>query len=121
MSCSSSGPGIAISDAPGGIVPFEDVGSVQFGEHQPISFEEARRRTWLRQRELEALKEMNEERERERERERGRRGQAWEGRRESAAPPPYPVDNTIPTEEAIVGGMARPGGLPFGRSKYERG
>lgn len=101
MSRSSSGPGVAISDAHSGIVPFEDAGSVQFGEHQPISFGEARRRTWLRQRELEALREVDEERERERER----------GRRESAAPPPYPVDNTIPTEEAIVGGMARPGGL----------
>lgn len=64
MSRSSSEPGVAISDAPGGIVPFEDVGSVQFGEHQPIGFEEARRRTWLRQRESEALREVDEEKER---------------------------------------------------------
>ena len=109
MSRSSSGPGVAISDAPGGIVPFEDAGSVQFGEHQPISFEEARRRTWLRQRELEALREVDEERSR------GKKGEAWErekvGRRQGAAPPPYPVDNTIPTEEGIVGVKVRSGGL----------
>ena len=93
MSRSSSGPGVAISDAPGGIVPFEDAGSVQFGEHQPISFDEARRRTELHEARL---------------RERLRRT------KENAAPPPpppYPVDNIIPTEEAIVGGNAGPGGL----------
>lgn len=51
MSRSSSGPGIAISDAAGdglGIVRFEDAGLIQFGEHPPISFEDARRRAHQR-------------------------------------------------------------------------
>lgn len=104
MSRSSSGPGVAVSDAPGGIVRFEDAGSVQFGEHQPISLEEARRRTWQyearlreRQMEMEVMRVVE------------RDGVMRDGgrRRESA---PYPENNLIPTEEGIVGG-GRPRGL----------
>lgn len=119
MSRSSSGPGVAVSDAPGGIVRFEKAGSVQFGEHQPISLEEARRRTLehearLRERrgEMEALKEVDEERWRQRrveewERQKGRVMQEGDGRRESA---PYPESNLMPTEEGIVRGTG-PRGL----------
>ncbi|CAF9927161.1 hypothetical protein IMSHALPRED_007139 [Imshaugia aleurites] len=119
MSRSSSGPGVAVSDAPGGIVRFDTAGSVQFGEHQPISLEEARRRTWqhearLRERhgEMEALKEVDEERWRqmrvqEWERQKGSVLQEGEGRRVSA---PYPENNLIPTEEGIVAGSG-PRGL----------
>lgn len=140
MSRSSSGPGVAVS---GGIVHFDDAGSVQFGEHQPISLDEARRRTGLyearlreRHREMEALREVDEERWR------LRRGQEWEReirekgatvvaaergpsgaaeeedragrmRRESA---PYPETNLIPTEEEAgsvrgAGTSSRPRGL----------
>ena len=112
MSRSSSGPGVRVPDAPGGIVRFEDAGSVQFGEHQPISVEEARQRTWLhetrlreRQREMEALREVDEERWRQRrgaefEREKGTILQQGEEKRKSA---PYPEDNLIPTEHDMVG------------------
>ena len=118
MSRSSSGPGVAVSDAPGGIVCFDSAGSVQFGEHQPISLEEARRRTWqhevmLRERHgaMGALKEVDEKRWRQRkieewERQKGRVVQEGDGRRESA---PYPENSLIPTEEGIVGG-GRPRG-----------
>ena len=119
MSRSSSGPGVAVSDAPGGIVPFDSAGSVQFGEHKPISLEEARQRTWehevkLRERHggMEALKEVDEERWRQRkieewERQKGRVVQEVDGRRESA---PYPENSLIPTEDGIVRG-GRPRGL----------
>ncbi len=119
MSRSSSGPGVAVSDAPGGIVRFDSAGSVQFGEHRPISLEEARRRTWEyelrlreRRREMEALEEVDEERWRQRrveewERQKGMLTQVGDGRRESA---PYPENSLIPTEEGIVRG-GRPRGL----------
>ncbi|KAF6235486.1 hypothetical protein HO173_006169 [Letharia columbiana] len=119
MSRSSSGPGVAVSDAPGRIIRFDNAGSVQFGEHQPISLEEARRRTKQhavrlqdRHREMEALKEVDEEswrrrRVEERKRQKGRVMQEGEGRRESA---PYPENNLIPTEEGIVR-EGRPRGL----------
>ena len=119
MSRSPSGPGLAVSDAPGGIVHFENAGSVQFGDHQPISLEEARRRTWeheakLRERysNTEASKEEDEERWRQRgveelARQKGRVMHEGGGRRESA---PYPENNLIPTEEGIVRG-SRPKGL----------
>ena len=119
MSRSSSGPGVAVSDVPGGIVRFDRAGSVQFGEHQPISLEEARHRTWQhevrlreRHREMEALKEVDEERWRQRrveewERQKERVVQEGEGRRVSA---PYPETNLIPTEEEVVG-RSRPRGL----------
>lgn len=113
MSRSSSGPGLAVLDAPGGIVRFDSAGSVQFGEHQPISLEEARRRTGEhearlreRHREMEALKEGDEEmwrrnRVEEWERQKGRVMQEGEGRRESA---PYPENSLIPTGNGIVSG-----------------
>ncbi|KAL8730068.1 MAG: hypothetical protein Q9181_004782 [Wetmoreana brouardii] len=47
LSRSSSGPGLAIDTASGhglGIVPFD--GQLRFGDHNPISIEEARQRTW---------------------------------------------------------------------------
>ena len=47
MSRSSSGPGLAIDGAAGhglGIIPFD--GHLRFGEHNPISIEDARRRAW---------------------------------------------------------------------------
>ncbi|KAL8705748.1 MAG: hypothetical protein Q9201_001143 [Fulgogasparrea decipioides] len=47
LSRSSSGPGLAIDDSSShglGIVPFD--GQLRFGEHNPISIEEARQRTW---------------------------------------------------------------------------
>lgn len=120
MSRSSSGPGVAI---PGGIVHFDDAGSVQFGEHQPISLEEARRRTGLyearlreRHREMEALREIDEEKWR------LRRGREWEREKEDLVTQrgaggvededagekmrrgsaPYPETNLIPTEEAAA-------------------
>ncbi len=103
MSRSSSGPGVAVSEAPGGIVRFDDAASVQFGEHQPVVLEEARRRNWLRQREVDEGR-WGERRGR-REGEAG--GEAGgEGRRESA---PYPEDNRIPTGEEV--GVGRPRGL----------
>lgn len=48
MSRSSSGPGFRIDGIPGdglGLVSFDEPGLVQFGEHSPISVEDARRRT----------------------------------------------------------------------------
>lgn len=98
---------------------FENAGSVQFGEHQPISLEEARRRTWeheanLRERysNMEALKEEDDKIWRQRgaegwPRQKGRVMHEGEGRRESA---PYPENNLIPTEGGIVRG-SRPRGL----------
>lgn len=120
MSRSSSGPGVAISDAPGGIVRFDSAASVQFGEHQPISLEEARRRTWehevrLRERhqgEMDPVKEVDEGRWRQRgvdewERQKGGVVLEEDRRRESA---PYPEMNLIPTEEGMVRGGSRPRG-----------
>lgn len=119
MSRSSSGPGIAISDAPGGIVRFENAGSVQFGEHQPIIFEEAKRRTLEqevrlreRYREMGTLQEVDEGRWRqrrveERERQKGGVVQEGEARREGA---PYPENSPLSTEESFVRGN-RPRGL----------
>lgn len=62
MSRSSSGPGIRIDGYSGdglGIVSFDEAGLLQFGEHVPISLEEARRRTHDYERRL--LTGMNEE------------------------------------------------------------
>lgn len=121
MSRSSSGPGVAVEGASTGIVPFENYpGSVQFGEHPPISVQEARLRTRELQREKEALRELNEERylqrinrEFERAKERGER-------RESA---PYPDINLIPTgsDTMELEGMAQSGGgrRPRGSSAPE--
>ncbi|KAL8785752.1 MAG: hypothetical protein Q9195_008518 [Heterodermia aff. obscurata] len=88
MSRSSSGPGFAIeSPAMGGlgIVPLD--GRVQFGEHEAISLEEARRRTGeyelrLREAEMEGLR---------------RRGRVVEGR-EGA---PYPDVDVMPTDAEV--------------------
>ena len=105
MSRSSSGPGIAISG------DHTSSSIVQFGDHQPLSIEGARRRTaeheqrLLREqkREVEVLAEVGEEKERE------KRGEEWErGRLESkrdAAPPqmpPYPNINLIRTASDAV-------------------
>ena len=121
MSRSSSGPGVAVEGASTGIIPFDNYpGSVQFGEHPPISVQEARRRTRELQREQEALRELNEERIRqrmiddvERSRERGER-------RESA---PYPDINLIPTssDRMELEDMVRSGsrGRPRGASAPE--
>jgi len=47
MSRSSSGPGLALESPLGlGIVRFDPAGQLQFGEHEAISLEEARRRTF---------------------------------------------------------------------------
>lgn len=123
MSRSSSGPGVAVSDAPGGIVRFDSAGSVQFGEHLPISLEEARRRT--REHEVRLRERMGPVRGVDGERWVQRRDRGWEkrrnggrgqgqgqdgegeGRRESA---PYPEDSLIPTEEGVLG-RGRPRGL----------
>ena len=122
MSRSSSGPGVAVEGTSTGIVPFDNYpGSVQFGEHPPISVQEARLRTREMQREKEALRELNEERyqqriiqDYERARERGER-------RESA---PYPDINLIPTgsDKMELEGMVRSGsggGRPRGASAPE--
>lgn len=121
MSRSSSGPGVAIDGGSTGIVPFDNYpGSVQFGEHPPISVEEARLRTRELQREKEALRELNEERYRQQRihdyeqlREKGER-------RENA---PYPDINLIPTasdrmelEDMVRSGS---GGRPRGASAPE--
>ena len=112
MSRSSSGPGVALEGTSStGIVPFDNIypGSVQFGEHPPVSVQEARLRT-LRARELqreqEALRELKEERDRQ---ERGER-------RESA---PYPDINLIPTgsDRMELEGMVRNGSGSGGRPR----
>ena len=123
MSRSSSGPGIAILEAPGGIVRFENARSVQFGEHQPIDFEDARRRTSQqeeklrdsnRRREMQTLKEVDEEgrwrqmKIEEWERQKGSGLPERDGRRESA---PYPENNLIPTEGLSASNMAEAVGL----------
>lgn len=130
MSRSSSGPGVAISDAPGGIVPFDNAAVVQFGEHQPISLEEARRRTWeneLRLRErrgvMDRLEEVDEERWRrsrldEWQGQRGRGMRQGEERGESA---PYPETSRIPTEEGIVGGSGPRGGSKLDKEEVGLG
>ena len=90
MSRSSSGPGVAVEGTSATIVRFDNYpGSVQFGEHPPISVQEARLRTRQLQMEQEVLRELKEERDRQ---ERGER-------RESA---PYPDINLIPTESDRV-------------------
>lgn len=94
ISRSSSGPGFAVERTPGSlptIIGFDNhPGSVQFGEHPPVSVEEARRRTLEhevrlreRQREMEAVNEINEQRNQEN---RMREGV------------PYPENNLIPTQ-----------------------
>ena len=128
MSRSSSGPGVAVEHGPGSIptiIGFDNPGSVQFGQHKPISVEEARRPTHShemrlreRPREIEALKEMNDRRAQEsrmREWEEARARGEDGPRRESA---PYPDVNLIPTQSddqalrGMVEGrvMARPRG-----------
>jgi len=130
MSRSSSGPGVAVERTPGSlptIVGFEHAGSVQFGDHPPLSVEEARRRTLAhelrlreRQREIEALKDINQQRYQE------NRIRNWEEarvrgeedqRRESA---PYPELNLIPTQsdDRALQGMVdtRPIARPRGHS-----
>jgi hypothetical protein len=115
MSRTSSGPGVVVYGTPGGIVPFENTGVVQFGEHPPVSVAEARRRAEeqalkLReqQREIEVQREMNDERYR-----RHQIEQFERARRESA---PYPNINLIPTMsnnddlQNMVGG-SRPRGM----------
>ena len=106
MSRSSSGPGVAVETSPGhglGIVRFDNVNtaSVQFGDHAPVSVEDARRRTWAyeqslrereRRREMEALREVDERRGEEGEGLRQRVGHGDAGR-ESV---PYPERNRIP-------------------------
>ena len=123
MSRSSSGPGIAISEAPGGIVRFEDAGSVQFGEHQPIILEDARRRTTQQQeklrdsnrrREMQTLNEVDEE-----ERWRQRKIEEWERQKGGGLPErdrrwesaPYPENNLIPTEGVNASNMGEVVGL----------
>ena len=114
MSRSSSGPGVAVEGTSTGIVPFDKYpGSVQFGEHPPISVEEARLRTrQLHREQQEALRELTEERYRQR--------IIQDARRESA---PYPDINLIPTDSdrMELEGMVRSGssGRPRGASAPE--
>ena len=102
MSRSSSGPGVAVEGTTStGIVPFENYpgSSVQFGEHPPVSVQEARLRT-LRARELqreqEVLRELNEQRD-------------WQERAERRESAPYPDINLIPTgsDRMELEGMVR--------------
>lgn len=80
MSRSSSGPGLALESPLGlGIVRFDPAGQLQFGEHEAISLEEARRRTF----EHEAR--LRQEAARSQERRGGRAGDAQQGT-------PYPDD-----------------------------
>ena len=124
MSRSSSGPGVAVEGTSTGIVPFDNYpGSVQFGEHPPISVEEARSRvlrTRALQREQEALRELNEERYLQRVIQDSERAKERGERRESA---PYPDINLIPTESDRMDleGMVRSGsgGRPRGASAPE--
>lgn len=115
MSRSSSGPGILIDGYPGdalGIVRFDEPGLMQFGEHLPISIEEARRRTYDREQRLLQLvseearlqkglsrntqrgRHVHEEREENREGdEEGERDGEWRGRVRI----PYPDHHRVPT------------------------
>ena len=107
---------------------FDKEAVVQFGEHLPISLEEARRRTRdnearLRERHgvMGRLEEVDEERWRrgrvdEWQRLRGGGGNEGEGRRETA---PYPETSLIPTEEGIVRDT-RPRGRESGSSQKDR-
>lgn len=121
MSRSSSGPGIRIETFPGeglGIVRFDDL--MQFGEHSPISIEEARRRTDEYERRLLLLmmrderqrqrRETNEEEERhgiENEKEEGdeEEEEEEEGERRGRARTPYPNFNRIPTMLGVTNGQ----------------
>lgn len=107
MSRSSSGPGIALESPTSGlgIVRF-DPSSLQFGEHDAISLEDARRRTLQhearlreRDREIAELRQRIGEVDEERARLRRVSGRA-EGRR------PYPDVNLIPTD-SDEGGLER--------------
>ncbi len=97
MSRSSSGPGLAIDDsfAHGGlaIVPFD--GRLRFGEHDPFSVEEARRRTeeweWRLARESMATSRSTER----------SAGEPFEG--QSAMTMCYPELNLIPTQSSPEG------------------
>ncbi len=118
MSRSSSGPGVAVERTSTSIVPFDNYpGSVQFGEHPPISVQEARSRTRELQREQEALRELNDERYRQRRIQDYQQAREGGERRESA---PYPDINLIPTgsDRMELEGMVRSGsgGRPRGRS-----
>lgn len=109
MSRSSSGPGIALeSPTTGlGIVRFDPTSSLQFGEHDAISLEEARRRTLEhetrlreRDREIAELKAKIGEVERKA----SRTGSAEAG--SSTTTTPYPDVNLIPTD-TDEGGLQR--------------
>jgi len=90
MSRSSSGPGLALESPLGlGIVRFDPAGQLQFGEHEAISLEEARRRTFEHEARLRS------EAARGRERVRGRGGEA--------RGTPYPDDGR--GTEGVVGGL----------------
>ena len=88
MSRSSSGPGFAVEGGLG-IVPFD--GMVQFGEHEPVIVEEARRRVFDHEQRLGHRRDVS----------RGR-GRRREQRREDGEDPrsqsqPYPDISRIPT------------------------
>ena len=112
MSRSSSGPGVAIDGTPGGIVSFSSPGSVQFGAHEPLSIEEARRRTVEHEQKLrEKLRKAEVEREMREETVRERKGEEWERRKEEGErgeERPYPDVNLIPTvsDGGALGRMA---------------
>ncbi|KAL8766672.1 MAG: hypothetical protein Q9209_006602 [Squamulea sp. 1 TL-2023] len=108
MSRSSSGPGVAIENSSGyglGIIPFD--GHLRFGEHEPISVEDAQRRTLEWERRLTRDRDLSRGRER---------------RRIQTSGPPYPDEramtgypelNLIPTQsspevlKAMVGERGR--------------
>lgn len=110
MSRSSSGPGMAI-DSPTtglGIVRFD--GHLQFGDHEAISVEEARRRTYERQR-------MSE-----RERDQGMDYEMGGERGRERENTPYPDINRMPTgtDPMALDRMVGKGGRPRGYSAPER-
>lgn len=128
MSRSSSGPGVAVQDPTGhglGIVRFENAGSVQFGEHHPISLEEAARRTWEHEIRLrgEELERWARAKEKEDQRRRSDDGMKY-GRPNSA---PYPDINLIPTSsdgavlEDMVAGRARGLSAPETEASFRMG
>ncbi|KAL8789100.1 MAG: hypothetical protein Q9213_001363 [Squamulea squamosa] len=130
MSRSSSGPGVAIQNPSGyglGIIPFD--GHLRFGEHEPISVEDAQRRTAEWERRLVRDRDLAQGRERRRI-EMG--GTPYPDERAMTG---YPELNLIPTQSspeflrAMVGeneqgvegwNRARQDVVPRGRQFYEQ-
>lgn len=92
MSRSSSGPGFAVAGKDGelGIVRFD--GAVQFGEHEPVSVEEARRRAMDYEQRLEQGRDPSRGRARRRE----PRRNDGHGLRSESSSRPYPDVNLFP-------------------------